>query len=198
MPSGWFPQPRRAPRSPWKRHAGVSPPAEEHVGGAVIVQVVDGTFRARHATRRERLLSRVLVDRLDRALAAGVSPEASVVLSLRAERLIRPTSRSALARSIYLLLGSAAESSTFLPSAHRTFVNSRRVLVAAAELRTLAVRLLAPAPVAARGVATTRLLLTDGAGPLYWADATTDLRATICQAISALDPTGDWPDLRSG
>ena len=112
--------------------------------------------------------------------------------------MIRPTSRSALARSIYLLLGSAAESSKFLPAAHRTFVNSRRVLVAAAELRTLAGRLLAPAPVAARGVATTRLLLTDGAGPLYWGDATTDLRACICQAISALDPTGDWPDLRSG
>jgi hypothetical protein len=56
------------------------------------------------------------------------------------------------------------------------------------ELGLLAARLLAPAPVEARGVAQVRLLLSDGAGPLYWARRPGELRRRVREAREALEP----------
>jgi hypothetical protein len=58
---------------------------------------------------------------------------------------------------------------------------------AADDLERLAQRLLAPGPVAARGVARSRLLLTDGAGALYWRRAAVDLRAAVEEALEGLE-----------
>jgi hypothetical protein len=61
-----------------------------------------------------------------------------------------------------------------------------RVVAANAEIRRLIGALRAAAPVSARGVAMARQLLTDGAGPLYNAQSTLDLVATIRAAIRHL------------
>jgi hypothetical protein len=65
------------------------------------------------------------------------------------------------------------------------------VLDAAGELDALGDRLLSPDPVAARGVAQVRVLLTDGTGPLYRRGATEDLRAAVTRALASLQPDPD-------
>jgi hypothetical protein len=62
------------------------------------------------------------------------------------------------------------------------------VLAAAWELDRIAEKLLTPGPVAASGVAQVRLLLIDGAGPLYTRDGPLGLRAAATRALDALQP----------
>ncbi len=68
-----------------------------------------------------------------------------------------------------------------------------RVARARREMELLLERLLAPAPVPARGVALVNLLLSDGTGPLYRRGSQADLAAMVTQAVDALDPANDWP-----
>jgi hypothetical protein len=56
------------------------------------------------------------------------------------------------------------------------------------ELEVLAERLAGTAPIDPRGLALTRALLSDGAGPLLWARSEEDLRERLRQATAALDP----------
>jgi hypothetical protein len=193
MPSGWCPQPSPHSRThrPGRRVAGPNGVEQLRVG-VVVVRTQDG-YRARSATVQERLLSHVLADRLDRALAEGVSPEASGLLFVRATHLVQPASRIALATGIDHVLRRAAEA-TPSPLVSRAWVNTAGVLEARFPLQTLVERLAARAPVAARGVAAARLLVTDGAGPLYWPQRNTDLCLSIAKIIAALDPARDWPD----
>jgi hypothetical protein len=161
--------------------------------GVVVVRTHDGGYRARSATVQERLLAHVLADRLDRALADGVSPEASGLLFVRATQLVQPATRIALATGIDHVLRRAAEPT---PSrlVSRVWVNTAGVLEARFPLQTLVERLAAQAPVAARGVAGARLLVTDGAGPLYWPQQKPDLCFSIAKIIAALDPARGWSD----
>ena len=55
------------------------------------------------------------------------------------------------------------------------------------ELLELWRRVLAPGPVTVRGMALVHLLVTDGAGPLYYASCTDELRAACSEASAALD-----------
>ena len=58
------------------------------------------------------------------------------------------------------------------------------VSVGAARCKPSAERLTGPRPVSARGVARLRLLLSDGAGPMYWpggGDLGAELRAVLAQ-----------------
>jgi hypothetical protein len=167
---------------------------EQSRHGAVVVQTRDGGYRARSATVQERLLSHVMADRLDRALADGTSPEASGLLFLRATQLVRPATRIALAAGIDRILRRAVEPSPS-PLVSRVWVNTAGVLEARFPLQTLVERLAAQTPVAARGVAGARLLVTDGAGPLYWPQQNIDLSSSIATIIAALDPARDWPDV---
>lgn len=57
------------------------------------------------------------------------------------------------------------------------------------ELERLARRLADPDPVDARGVALTKALLSDGAGPLYWARSPESLGARLREAFAALEPS---------
>ncbi len=68
----------------------------------------------------------------------------------------------------------------------------REVLAAADRLDELATQLVAPGPVAARGVAQSRLLLTDGSSPLYHARATEQLLSAITRALDGLRPAFGW------
>jgi hypothetical protein len=68
----------------------------------------------------------------------------------------------------------------------------REVLSAACELDQIAETLLTPGPVAASAVAQVRLLLINGAGPLYSRDAPGELRAAATRALDALQPAFHW------
>jgi hypothetical protein len=99
-------------------------------------------------------------------------------------------SRRDLADSIRRLLARAAR-----PDASRwppATVRWERVRATAGEFRALADRLLSPAPLPARGVAQARVLLGDGAGPLYSHTSRDDLRARVAEAVRTLDPLAGW------
>lgn len=143
---------------------------------------------------RAQLRARWHADHLDHELADGASPDSTVERSLRAEFLVRFRTRRDLAQSMQRVLAAATQR----PAARRlpAPVSRARVTACATELNELISRLLAPGPVAARGVAQARLLLTDAGGPLYRVGphaGTTDLRTRVrdaAGALSALNPAG--------
>jgi len=155
----------------------------------VVVGTEPWGVEAREATWRERFLSRLLVRRLDQQLAEGRSPESSPLLSLRAQRLARPATRLALARSLGRLLREAAA-----PRVRRQVPLADASTMRAVEndLVELVDHLVAPAPVSARGVALVHELLVDGAGPLY-RNSPQALSAVLRNASRALEPDVDWP-----
>jgi hypothetical protein len=138
------------------------------------------------ARLRDRLVARVRAARLDDELARGVAPEASVALLLRAQTLIAPSTRAALATQIQRILRDALSSYVWVIS--RVTPPRRAVLDAADELEALAHRLVEPGPVSADGVARVRLLLTDGCGPLYAHGASQRLRTVVASARDSLEP----------
>jgi hypothetical protein len=139
---------------------------------------------AKHVRLRDRLRVRLGAVQLDRLLAAGEPPEVSPAMELRARDLIGPRTRRRMGRA----LQQVARQGDRKPSVVRAPTSRGAVAEAREELGLLAARLLAPAPVEARGVAQVRLLLSDGAGPLYWARRSGELRRRINEAREALEP----------
>jgi hypothetical protein len=118
-----------------------------------------------HVTGWDRLVARCRATRLDRALADGASPDDDVALTLRARLLLGRPLRGELAADLRSLVAMAWDPS---PPRHGWGpVCRRRLREVTGELLGLARLLDAPGPVGVRGVALARLLLTDGAGPLY-------------------------------
>jgi hypothetical protein len=141
---------------------------------------------------RDRLVARLWPDHLDRKLAAGVPPDSSAGLALRAATLIGPAERRSLAGQ---LLGVLRDVRARHPWGIGQVQPDRREVLAAAEaLETLAERLLDPAPVDARGVARAELLLRDGTGPLYFHGAKSRLAGVAAAALAALEPRGHSPN----
>ena len=138
----------------------------------------------RRVRRRDRVVARLRAHHLDRRLAAGVPPERSAALSLRAARLIDPGVGAALARRFETVVAEA--DGRLLPRA-RVATRRRAVFEAAPDLDALARRLAGPEPRAARGVAQARLLLVEGAGPLYSHRCGEDLTAAVRRARAALE-----------
>jgi hypothetical protein len=137
---------------------------------------------------RDRLRARWHADQLDHELAAGISPDSTVDRSLRAQSLVRRRTRCDLARSMQRLVVAATQR----PAAGRlpTPVSRAPVTICAADINELITRLLAPGPVAARGVAQARLLLTDAGSPFYRVGrqaSAAELRAKVRDAAGALD-----------
>ena len=62
-----------------------------------------------------------------------------------------------------------------------------RIVEAEPVMRHMLVALVAPQPVPARGVAMATALLSDGAGPLYNVDSSSDLVTALRQTMQALD-----------
>jgi hypothetical protein len=144
----------------------------------------DGCPVAHTVSPRDRLLARWLAFRLDRDLAGGASPDATVPLALRAQMLVRGPARRDLARSASRVLAAAMQA----PVAGRLTVPvcRDRVRNCSAEFAELIGHLLAPGPVPARGMAKARVLLTDASGPLYHRASADDLRARVRDAAKAL------------
>jgi hypothetical protein len=139
---------------------------------------------ARTARPWDRIAVRLHTFSLDRDLAAGASPDASVALALRAQMLVRPRYRRALARSARRVLTAATQS----PFGSRLAVPvcRDRVKDSSEEFADLIRRLLAAGPVAARGVAQASVLVADASGPLYRRASPGDLRARVRDAADAL------------
>lgn len=135
-------------------------------------------------TVAQRIKARIWAPTLDRQLAHGTPPEESVVLSLRAHRLTGAKAREELARQLRRLVDGPAMTASL---GAQVPVSRRAVAASADELRRLASRLQAPAPVAVRGVAQAHRLLTDGRGPLYSACGAAELRRAIRMATAELD-----------
>jgi hypothetical protein len=139
---------------------------------------------ARTARPWDRMAVRLRAFSLDRDLAAGVSPDASVALALRAQMLVRPRYRRGLARAARRVVTAAAQP----PLSGRLAVPVCRDRVAGSseEFADLIRRLIAAGPVAARGVAQASVLVADADGPLYRRASTEDLRARVRDAADAL------------
>jgi hypothetical protein len=163
----------------------------------ILVDDVDHCITSREATRGERLAAHLHATRLDHALVAGASPDASAELALRGRTLVQPCERRALAKSVRRLIREAYRP---VPRFSRSGspIRRERVRGAARDLQALIDLLLAPAPVSARGVAHVTVLLTDGAGPLYHPGSVEDLQSEVRRAAAALDPLNDWLDPFSG
>jgi hypothetical protein len=120
---------------------------------------------------------------LDRELADGVPEHVSQALALRARVLLRPPMRRALCDQLRRIVREAREPAELT---RRVPIRRREVVEAEGDLRLLASRLDSASPVAVRGIAMVRILLTDGCGPLYHRDPTEDLGAAVQQALAAL------------
>lgn len=154
---------------------------------------VDGSYlETRDSGVRDRLAVRLRGTSLDRVLAAGGSPDASVRLALRSRFLGRFGTRAALARRLREVITEAERGPVVLTA--RVPVCARKVLLARAQLEALAERLLTAGPVAPEGVALARRLLHDGTGPLYAHPGADDLAVAAETAWEALTP---W-SLQSG
>lgn len=143
------------------------------------------SFIVPHRVRlRDRLRARLRSVELDRALAAGARPEQSAALELRARNLIAARTRSEFGHSIRRIArpSRSAPSVVRVPAAGTTLADSDHLL------HRLARRLLAPAPVDARGMAQVRLLLSDGSGPLFDRRRASELGLRLEAATQALEP----------
>jgi len=145
----------------------------------------------------DRLVARCRTLPLDEALGAGAAPDASAALSLRARALIGYPMRRQLAADLRSLVAMAWDPS---PARHGWGPACRLRLRPATEpLLALAGDLDADRPVNARGVALVRLLLADGAGPVYGlaGEPIDTLLGAIAEARNALRPRG-LPEARRG
>jgi len=139
-----------------------------------------------------RMLARCATVRLDRELAAGTSPEASVSLAARAMQLTSMKFRRDLVTSVQRILAAAGErpavrrSQTAAIHPPRLPLCGARISQSAAPLARLAAYLAAPGPVPVRGVAMVSQLLADGTGPLYHEACSDDLGDIIEKVTRAL------------
>jgi hypothetical protein len=143
-----------------------------------------GHIHCRRTRLGDRLLRRLGSRRLDLALAYGASPDGSAALSQHAHSLIGMRTRGTLARSLSRAMANAR--SRVGPYHSAVPVCRPGILRCWGLLEDLRGRLLEPGPVDARGMALVRLLLTDGASPLYGALDDGALDRWLRVAIDAL------------
>jgi hypothetical protein len=125
-------------------------------------------------------MSRLRATSLDRKLAAGTPPMASRILAARAGYLLSASYRRQLATYWSERVASVAKPVAGISG--RVPLCGDRILAAQDELRGLVSALTAAAPPNVRGVASARILLTDGLGPLYNRRNTTDLGMALRDA----------------
>jgi hypothetical protein len=107
-------------------------------------------------------------------------------LALRARELVRTSFRCDLADSVHRIVVASTRAVVSRPSSIPLCRD--RVTEASDELQSLIDRLRSPGPVSARGVARVSTLLRDGSGPLYHRGNTDDLRTSVRETVTALDP----------
>ena len=130
-----------------------------------------------------RLAARLLAGRFDRMLAVGVPAPAGSALALHAARLTSADEREAIAHTLRRTLGEARNREA--PLSSRVPLNIPNIAAAEDRIDEVTLRLHSPRPVSARGVARLRVLLSDGAGPMY-RYGRGDLEGRLGAALAAL------------
>ena len=132
---------------------------------------------------RARLAARLLADRYDRMLVAGVIPRPNSPLDVHARRLTTVAEREAVARWFRRSLREARK--PLSPLTARSWLDRPNVVAATDLIDIVTLWLHSPRPVDARGMARLRLLLSDGTGPMYMSGRG-DLIASLQAALAAL------------
>ncbi|MBN3459698.1 hypothetical protein JNN96_37335 [Mycobacterium sp. DSM 3803] len=124
--------------------------------------------RDRTPSLRARFVARWRSARLDALLAVGVPAPAGSALAVRAARLTSMAEREAIARALRHVVREAARQQEcgFLMTA-RIPLHHQNIAAAVDIIDKITLRLHAPLPVSARGMARLNRVLTDGCGPLY-------------------------------
>jgi hypothetical protein len=122
--------------------------------------------RRRKPGFEDRLVARMLAPWLDRELADGAEASLSSAHAARAEQLVGPRVRCAVARSLESLLDQAQRPR---PAAPKATISPCReqILEAAPLLASTVARLRSEEPMEARAVASLKLLVGDRRGPCY-------------------------------
>jgi hypothetical protein len=144
---------------------------------------IDSGWRNRAGARLKCWFSTRSTRELDQDLAAGADPNRDKVLFARARLLI--SQRAALASSLERYLTEAQK-----PPGERWApvpVRWDAILSAAPPLRDLVRRLGSAGPVSPQGVARTKLLLTDGTGPLFGSPGEAGVWTAARAAVLAFD-----------
>jgi hypothetical protein len=164
-------------------------------GPYVLVAVDDrgAGFTGRRLGLRLRVVARLRAGTLDRCLAGGTPPEATLQLAARARVIVSQSARHKLARDWAHLLALAEQP----PGPIRGALVIRRapVLAAAADIRELIAALRQSLPVPARAVAMASVLLTDARGPIYDGRGEPSLTARLAPILDRLQP---WATLDHG
>ena len=134
------------------------------VGDAPTARTPDSAGRG-HARRsfRARMMARLRAGRFDRALAVGAPAPAGSALGVHAARLTSVAERQAVARVLRRAVHDAK--GTRAPQSGRVPMHRANIASAEALINEVTLRLHAPHPVSARGMARLRQLLSDGTGP---------------------------------
>jgi hypothetical protein len=151
----------------------------------IVVLEHDAGLGLRRVRMQDRLLARIRAAALDAELAAGASPESSVVLALHAVHLCGRSQRRLLAGSLRRIAASADAPTR---SRLQAPVCGPAVRRAGIELQAVIDRLVAAGPVSVRGVARVRCLLADGTGPIYQTSVPDRLRNELRAALAVMDP----------
>lgn len=130
-----------------------------------------------------RLLIRLFAARYDRMLASGAPVPVGTPLELHTQRITGVAEREALARSLRRSLAEARKPLTMWTT--RSWLHRPNVVAAEDLIDTVTLWLHSPRPVDARAMALLRLLLSDGAGPLYMSGRG-DLRHRLRSVIATL------------
>ncbi|MCV7278229.1 hypothetical protein H7J88_01040 [Mycolicibacterium flavescens] len=129
------------------------------------------------------LAGRLFAGRLDHQLAVGVIPGSGTALAVHAERLRSDRERHAIARTLRRALDEAR--ARHAPGLSAIGAHRHNVSASADTIHAVALRLHAPRPVRAMGMARLRRILSDPQGPMYHG-GTGDLDGRLNAALAAL------------
>ncbi|WP_099041897.1 hypothetical protein [Mycobacterium neglectum] len=130
-----------------------------------------------------RLTARLRAGQFDGLLAVGVPAPAGSALAVHEARLTSNAEREAIARSLRATVTDARGRGLLLSS--RVPLHVANITAAEDVIDAITLRLHAPRPVSARGMARLRQILGDGTGPLY-RYGHGDLRGRLGAALAAL------------
>ena len=148
--------------------------------------------QAQGATRRDaaprasfgkRVIARVKANKFDRMLAVGVPAPEGSALALHAARLTSADEREAISLSLLSTVDDARNRDALISG--RISLNVPNITAAQDRIDQVTLRLHSPRPVTSRGVARLRVLLADGAGPMY-RYGRGDLEGRLGAALAAL------------
>ncbi len=133
-----------------------------------LLSTASGVLRRTTAPRPSlaaRVTARLRAYQLDRQLAVGVPAPAGSALAVHQARLTSVAEREAIARALRLAVRDARTGATLRSS--RIPVDPSNIAAAEDLIDAITLRLHAPRPVSARGMARLRVVMSDGCGPMY-------------------------------